>query len=71
MAACWCAADGEAQEFLQCLFQGLHAAINGALQCNAQVQQAQGITQVQVNQLLQGQLDLKQPNQEIVAVMHQ
>ena len=71
MAACPHAAAGEDQEFLQCLFQGLSEAITGALQGNAQAQQAQGMTHAQINKLLQGQTDLQQLNQQLLAALQQ
>ena len=53
-----CAAADEGLDFLQCLFQGLSEATTGALQGNAQVQEAQGMTQKQINQLFEGQANL-------------
>ena len=71
MVACQLVAASEVQEFLQHLFQGLSEAITGALQGNTQAQQAQGMTQVQINQLLQGQANLQQFNQQLLAVLQQ
>ena len=50
MTACQYAADGDDQEFMQCLFQGLAEviAIAIALEDNA-AQQAQGMPQVQID----------------------
>ena len=58
MATCQCAVPAEDQEFLQHLFQGLSEAITCALQGNTPAQQAQGMTQEQINELLWGQADL-------------
>ena len=71
MAAHPCAADGKNWKVLQCLFQGLGEAIINALQGNAPAQQAQGMTQVQINQLLQGQANIQQLNQQLLAVLQQ
>ena len=71
MAACQYTAAGEDWEFMKCLFQGLSEAITGALQGHSQAQQAQGMTQAQINQWLQGQADLQQLNQQFLAALQQ
>ena len=71
MAARHCPAVCEDREFMQCLFQGLGKAITGTFQGNAQAQQAQSMTQAQINQLLQGQADIQQLSQQLLAALQQ
>ena len=49
----------------------LNEAITCAIQGNAQVEQAWGMTQMQIDQLLQGQANLQQLNQQLLAVLQQ
>ena len=58
MAAHKCVGAGEDQEFLQHRFQGLSEVITSTFQINAQVQQAQVMTQTQINQLLEEHANL-------------